>query len=437
MKILWKIIIVLLALSVIPVIIVGYTSVITTKNVGTEISEILEDTLYDQAKDNMKNQAKMLVDRIESQLETYMNDIKLISKHSGIPGLMLETRNTGVLEDTRSDPDVDQSEQVARFYPADKSGLWQKLQDYFISIYNERVKDIDLIRIFYKNGFIVNGVALGEEDIRDYKGDKSWFVDTMDTGQTGSDDYYVSPISIARRTDSPAIRYITPLEAEGERLGLVVINFKSSTITNVIQDFKYGKAGYAMLIDANYENAEGKISDFPVVISEPTIDGSLYYIKEDKGAPISKHSLKENFGFIEFTKNGRKWISAYQKVDWEDKHWYVLINMPEEEITAVVVSTKDSLDDTIDSTKNFLLLMITAFLFIIFVVGYVFANTLSGPIRRLTETGNRIANGSLDVEIPEIKSRDEIQDLGKTMALLVKTIKLLKKEKELNKKNSN
>ena len=365
MKISFKIVIVLLLLAAIPVIIVGYNSVNQNNNVGTEISYILEDTLNAQARGNMENQAKMLANRVESQLETYLNDIKLISKHSGIPGLMVETRNTGTLEDTRNDPGVDASEQVARFYPADKSGLWQKLQDYFISIYNERTKDIDLIRIFYKNGFIVNGVALGEEDVRDYKGDKSWFVDTMDIDQTGVDDYYVSPISIARRTDSPAIRYMTPLEAEGERLGLIVINFKSSTITNAIQDFKYGNAGYAMLIDANYENAEGKISDFPVVISEPTIDGSLYYIKEDKGAPVNKNSLEENSGFIEFTKNGREWISAYQKVDWEDKHWYVLINMPEEEITAVVVSTKDSLDDTVDSTKNFLLLMITAFLFII------------------------------------------------------------------------
>ncbi len=434
MKISFKIVIVLLFLAAIPVIIVGYTSVTTTKNVGTEISDILEDTLNAQARGNMENQAKMLANRVESQLETYLNDIKLISKHSGIPGLMVETKNTGTLEDTRNDPNADTSEQTARFYPADKSGLWQKLQDYFISIYNERTKDIDLIRIFYKNGFVVNGMALGEEDAKDYKGDKSWFIDTMDPDQTAVDDYYVSPISIARRTDSPAIRYMTPLEVEGERLGLIVINFKSSTITDAIQAFKYGYAGYAMLIDANYENAEGKISDFPVVISEPTLDGSLYYIKEDKGAPVNKDSLVGNSGFVEFTKNGRKWISAYQKVDWEDKHWYVLINMPEEEITAVVVSTKDSLDDTVDSTKNFLLLMITAFLFIILVVSYCFANTFSSSIKRLIEAGDRIARGNLDVEIPEIKSRDEIKDLSKTMNSLVETIKSLKKEKGSNKK---
>jgi len=435
MKISLKIIIILLVLSVIPVIIVGYTSVTTTENVGTEISDILEDTLNAQARGNMENQAKMLANRVESQLETYMNDIKTISKHPGLPGLMVEAKNTGVLEDTRNVMGLDTSRQVARFYPADKSGSWQEVYDYFLSIYDERIKDIDLIRVFYKNGFIVNGMALGEEDTRDYKGDKSWFIDTMDPDQTGLGDYYVSPISIARRTDSPAIRYMTSLEGEdGERLGLIVINFKSSTITDAIQDFKYGNAGYAMLIDANYENAEGKISDFPVVISEPTIDGSLYYIKEDKGAPVSKHGLKENFGFIEFTKNGRKWISAYQKVDWEDKYWYVLINMPEEEIAAVVVSTKDSLSDTVNSTKNFLLLIITVFIFIILVVGYCFANTISSPVRKLTEAGNRIARGDLDLEIPEIKSRDEIHGLGKTMALLVETIKLLKKEKKPNKK---
>ena len=210
---------------------------------------------------------------------------------------------------------------------------------------------------------------------------------------------------------------------------MIIINFKSSTITKEIQEFEYGDSGYAMFVDANYENAEGKIGDFPVVISEPTEDGLLYYINVNALAPVSREDLSGDSGFVEFTKDGKNWIAAYQKVNWEGKFWYVLVNVPEGEITAAAMNTQSKINGLCDKTKNSLLLIIAISIVLVVVIGYLFAHSITKPISELVVAGNKIAEGEVNVELPKINTKDEVQDLSGTMDMLVGAIKFLRKDK--------
>lgn len=66
---------------------------------------------------------------------------------------------------------------------------------------------------------------------------------------------------------------------------------------------------------------------------------------------------------------------------------------------------------------------------IVVIIGLLFARSLTKPLKELTTAGNKIADGQLNTELPEIKSKDEIEDLSNTMNLLVGALKFLKKKK--------
>ncbi|MBW6517978.1 MAG: HAMP domain-containing protein [ANME-2 cluster archaeon] len=59
---------------------------------------------------------------------------------------------------------------------------------------------------------------------------------------------------------------------------------------------------------------------------------------------------------------------------------------------------------------------------------YIFSNKITGPLNKMSEVGNKIANGELDTELPIITTNDEIQDISDTMNLLVGALKYLKNE---------
>ncbi len=60
------------------------------------------------------------------------------------------------------------------------------------------------------------------------------------------------------------------------------------------------------------------------------------------------------------------------------------------------------------------------------ILAFLIANLISSPIRKMTSAGRKIADGNIDAEVPQVKTRDEVQELGETMTMLVGAIKFLK-----------
>lgn len=442
MKIVLKFLLAMLSVSLIPIMITGFISLnnmAQISKVTDDASNKLVDTLTEQSRNELSRSAEILADKINIYVNNYKKDIALLSKHPSIPKLMSLAEETGRVEDTR-ETEPDKSKQVARHYPADKHGAWQEVYDYFMDVYKERSDEVDMIRIFHADGFVINGVALGEEDVRDYKGDKSWFKETMDDSRTAPSEYLVSPISIARRTGTTAIRYTTPLEdLNGKRVGLMIINFKAKAITESITDFKFGKSGYAMLLDKAYENAEGDITkDWVVTIAQPTPDGKQYEIKEDRehASFVSQSQLVEDKGFFEYDKDGKKWIASYYKVPNNRREWYVVVTAPLYEIQAAAVTAGEDINKTVSSTKKIILctLFVTLIVAVAAVLlGMYMAKKVAGPIKSLKDAADKVTSGE-DIQLPAVKGNDEVAELTGSMAMLIEALKFAKKGNKGDKK---
>ncbi|MBN2525732.1 MAG: HAMP domain-containing protein [Deltaproteobacteria bacterium] len=79
-------------------------------------------------------------------------------------------------------------------------------------------------------------------------------------------------------------------------------------------------------------------------------------------------------------------------------------------------------------TENTILAVTLATILMVIILGLIAANTISKPIRELTRTANIISEANVDVEVPEIKTRDEIYDLAESLKAVLAAVDFFREE---------
>lgn len=83
-------------------------------------------------------------------------------------------------------------------------------------------------------------------------------------------------------------------------------------------------------------------------------------------------------------------------------------------------------------TENTILAVTLATILMVIILGLVAANTISHPIRKLTKVANVISEGNVDVDIPQIKTRDEIYDLAESLKAVLAAVDFFRDELGMN-----
>ena len=397
-----KIIVQFIIIAIIPLLLLGSIMYVTQLNTSESVNTLVTGHVEEDIHTTLTQSSQLLTNYIEEEMRDYHTFFEINAVSNNYGSLLKESDTTGTIKD-------------GHFYPADTSGTWQEVQDKFMLLYGMQDDEMDMIRLFHKNGYIVNGVVLGEEDINDYKGDKSWFADVMNPNKVSKTDVYVSPISIARRIKSPAIRYATPVEYNGERLGLFIIAFKSHAITKEVQNYQFGESGYALLVDYAYENAEGDILDWPVILSRST-KGSVYMINESESAKfnVNKNQLTVQQGMLDQTIDEKTYHLHYQKVDIEGKEWYVFIVAPMDELHIVATHIGSEMDDINQQSNLIFLIAIILTAVGAIVIGFIFSRSITKPISQLANMSEQMRKENYKARV-EIKTGDELEELGSTL----------------------
>jgi methyl-accepting chemotaxis protein len=105
----------------------------------------------------------------------------------------------------------------------------------------------------------------------------------------------------------------------------------------------------------------------------------------------------------------------------------------ESTLTKSYASTVSTVTNTTELIKSKSIIFILVVAIIAVISAYVFAKSMTRPLKKLSNAAVSVAEGNLDVEVPQIKSNDEIQDLSETFNMLIGAIKYMKESKE-NKK---
>ncbi len=273
---------------------------------------------------------------MEKNVETHRNYVNEWSSNYRplIKSVLSDMKNYGI-----EDP-----ENKTNYIPGEYSANYTTLKNAFFDI-ADRFPEMDMIRLFYENGDILCGVKLGVNDSSDYKGDKGWFSDIMNPAIYDEGDMFTSAISIARATNSPAIRFGTPFDVDGERLGLMIVNFAAGpAITNDIAIAIPELEGDTYVVDKDYRNAEGETLTHTVILDKPT-DDDFYYIEEgdEYAFEVTPDQLTGSSGYVVYDKNGTQYSAVYNKLNVDGKGWYVISSILSNALYDIAAS--ESLND--------------------------------------------------------------------------------------------
>ncbi len=190
-----------------------------------------------------------------------------------------------------------------------------------------------------------------------------------------------------------------PITVNGKIEGLAAVDIAIEKLTKMVGEYALGDTGYFSLITKNN-----------IVAAHRDEDSLL--------KPIDEISLSDSI--IASINSGSQEVSEYvykneklfgNSVSIGSTGWKILSSMPEKEFMA--------------DTRQLLTTIITVFLIVLIILLITLAiliNKMTKPIKKLTETTNKLAKGDLNVSL-EIKSDDEIGELAKSVDSLTLRLK--------------
>ncbi len=188
---------------------------------GTQINIAVNDEIELKTQ-ILADRCQILNIQISNNLEDCENTFNIIHQYPPIQEFIEFRASNDTLDDEFAL--LSPSEQIeGSFYTGklNSTSLYQEVLQYFQSV-SSKQPGLEMLRVFWADGNLLVGVMNGEEDSVDYKGDKSWFQDTL--RMNNPEEIYISPISIARQTNTTAIRLAFPLVVGNESVGIFVAN---------------------------------------------------------------------------------------------------------------------------------------------------------------------------------------------------------------------
>ena len=202
----------------------------------------------------------------------------------------------------------------------------------------------------------------------------------------------------------------------GERkfMGVVTADISLSWLQEIVTSIKIAQTGYGFLITKNGTFVTHPDSDF--VMNE-----TIFSVAEARGdtrmRQLGREMIRGQSGFVPFESliTGKKCWMVYAPLSASG--WSLGVLFPQDELMADISSLN----------RTVLFISLIGFLLILGVIVLI-AGSITRPLRALSKATEDIGSGNLDVEIPSIKSRDEVGKLAVSFNYMKSSLKKYIKE---------
>jgi sigma-B regulation protein RsbU (phosphoserine phosphatase) len=192
--------------------------------------------------------------------------------------------------------------------------------------------------------------------------------------------------------------------------GIVTIDISLEWLTKIMSSVKIFKSGYAFLISQN-----------GVIITHPNknyvMNQSIFTIAKENNQPgmrnIGREMIKGkgNFASADFKSKwhaGKLWIN-YKGLP--SSHWSIGVIYPDKEMFA-----------SLRQITLILVCLIVAGLFLLSFFTVKIIQKLTAPLKQFANSARLIAAGDFNVQLPEIKTHDEMKELHTSFSFMQKEL---------------
>lgn len=218
-----------------------------------------------------------------------------------------------------------------------------------------------------------------------------------------------SPLYIDVNTGELVTTVSTPIYINGKFIGVLGADILLETIKNDILDIRFANQGYPLLV-----GRDGKIFAHP----QYTAAGKKWNESFEEEnifnmsglAKIGEEIKNGSIGLEIVRLNKERYYACYYPIN--EINGSLLFLLPEKAVTA-------GIDEAI---RDAMAIVCAMFIGIIF-IAYLFSTTLTEPIQKLQRATREIAKGNLDY-IVEVKGKDEFAELAKDFNKMVEELKI-------------
>jgi signal transduction histidine kinase len=198
----------------------------------------------------------------------------------------------------------------------------------------------------------------------------------------------------------------------GERrfTGVITADISLDWLQDVVKKIKVYKTGFGFLISHT-----GSIVTHPV--TDLAMNESIFSLAEFLQLPdlreIGRNMIHGKSGFFE---------KPYHNILYGKLSYLAYAPIPTNKWSVGVLFPVDELMADMNKMNRMIILLGLAGLIVIFVVILLISRSITSPLRKLTIAVSNFAEGNFEVELPNIKSRDEIARLTTSFAYMQRTL---------------
>jgi len=205
-----------------------------------------------------------------------------------------------------------------------------------------------------------------------------------------------------------SVPFYKTISGKRQFIGIVTADISLAWLQKKVSDIKILETGYGFLISKN-----GTIITHPrqgLVMNE-TIFSMAEALNDTQIRNLGREMIKGKTGFVPFTTPEKKktWM-VYAPL--ASNGWALAALFPEDELMADVVRL-----------NHIMLILSLAGILCLLVIIILIAGTITRPLRALSNSAETIATGDLDVELPSIRSKDEVGILAESFAHMKASLK--------------
>jgi methyl-accepting chemotaxis protein len=199
--------------------------------------------------------------------------------------------------------------------------------------------------------------------------------------------------------------YQVPIKNQGNTVGTIFAQVNLSVLSRISADSDLGKNSYAIIVNENGD-----------VIGHP--DSSLVEKSENiSDISVAAALTRGEEGSGEYSYQGEEKFASYTPM--ERTGWGIIVQLPRDQVFTGLI------DQLIASSTVIIISLLVALIITYFAATYV-----TKPILNAVSFAEKISAGKLNIDSLEVKSKDEIGKLGRSLNMMQENLRKTMKDIE-------